>query len=857
VHAFDSHGAWINMQSHPIRVLLIDDDEDDYLIVRELLSDISSIEFILKLVSDYGAALDAILSGEFDVCLLDYRLKERNGLELMQEAVSRGAMTPIVFLTGYEGYGLDLEAMSKGAADWLTKDELSATLLGRSIRNAMERQRKSEERTAELIKVNAKLTREVEERKRAEDELRVSLRFLEIVHEHTDISEHKPAELALKESEERARMNAARLQATLDAAPAIIFMAHDPDCRIISGNRSARKLCKVDEWTNMSKAGDEPGRVSHFRFFKDGRELTPEELPIHIVAKSGREISNCALECVLDDGAVYSLLGNVTPVLDSKGNPKGAIGAFIDITELKQAENALRESENRLNLAIEQAGMGTWDTDLCTGQTFWSQNHFHLLGYEPNPDGEATFEMWRSMVHPCDLDRVMQEFERARREHDLYAPEHRIVRAGTGEAVWLTVFGRFLYNGKGDAKRFTGIFFDSTERKRLEEDRQKALACLHQAQKVEAIGTLAGGIAHDFNNLLQPIIGYTEMALNELSVSSPLRDGLEQVFNASLRAKELVRQILAVSHSTHEQQRIPTDISSIIKEALKLLRSSFPASIEIRQNIRVGVALADPTQIHQVLMNLCTNAAHAMDDKGILEVNLSPVDLSESDLADQSIVDLTPGPYLRLTVSDTGSGIDAETMERIFDPYFTTKEKGKGSGLGLAVVKGIVKRHQGAIAVRSEPGKGTTFSIYIPTVDSESEATMQVDDPLSRGSESILLLDDEQTVVEMGTRLLECLGYKVTSQTESVKALEVFRSSPDDFDLVITDYTMPKLTGLDFAREVLRIRPDIPVLLCTGFSEKITPDSVKGLGMGLLMKPYGMREISEMVRKTLDTRKGG
>ena len=223
-------------------------------------------------------------------------------------------------------------------------------------------------------------------------------------------------------------------------------------------------------------------------------------------------------------------------------------------------------------------------------------------------------------------------------------------------------------------------------------------------------------------------------------------------------------------------------------------------------------------------MNLCTNAAHAMDDKGILEVRLSPVDLSESDLADQSIVDLKPGPYLRLTVSDTGCGMDASTMERIFDPYFTTKEVGKGSGLGLAVVNGIVKRHEGAITVRSEPGKGTTFSVYIPRVDVQSETTMQVDDPLPRGSERILLVDDEPAVMEMGTRLLEHLGYKVTSQTDSVSALEVFRSSPDEFDLIITDYTMPKLTGLDFAREVLRIRPDIPILLCTGFSEKITPD---------------------------------
>jgi CheY-like chemotaxis protein/anti-sigma regulatory factor (Ser/Thr protein kinase) len=256
-------------------------------------------------------------------------------------------------------------------------------------------------------------------------------------------------------------------------------------------------------------------------------------------------------------------------------------------------------------------------------------------------------------------------------------------------------------------------------------------------------------------------------------------------------------------------------------------------------------------------MNLCTNAAHAMDGKGILEVRLSPVDLSESDLADQHIVDLKPGPHLKLSVSDTGGGMDKATLERIFDPYFTTKEVGKGSGLGLAVINGIVKRHEGAITVQSQPEVGTTFTIYIPMLDARPEATMQFEDLPQRGSERILLVDDEPTVMQMATSILERLGYKVTGQTDSVKALEVFRSSPDEFDLVITDYTMPNLTGMDLAEEVCRIRSDMPILLCTGFSEKITPEGVKELGVGLLMKPYGMRQMSEAIRKILDARKGG
>jgi signal transduction histidine kinase/CheY-like chemotaxis protein len=416
--------------------------------------------------------------------------------------------------------------------------------------------------------------------------------------------------------------------------------------------------------------------------------------------------------------------------------------------------------------------------------------------------------------------------------------------------IWVSLDVRAIRDSMGKIAYLEGTVRDITDGKLLR-------AQLDQALKMEAIGTLAGGIAHDFNNILQPIIGYTEMALNALSPSNSLRNNLVQVLNASLRAKELVGQILTISRSTQEQQRIPIDISSIIKEALKLLRSSLPTSIEIRQDIQMGVAQADATQIHQVLMNLCTNAAHAMDGEGILEVRLSPVDLIESDLADQSIVDLKPGPYIKLCVSDTGCGMNAKTIERIFDPYFTTKQVGKGNGLGLAVVRGIVKRHDGAVSVTSAPGKGTTFSIYIPRLETAAKIPVETSHETPTGTESILLLDDDQTVVEMGTSILEHLGYKVTAEIDSLRAIEVFSAGPDNFDLIITDHTMPNLTGMDLAKKVRRIRPDMPIILCTGFSEKITPGSVKEFDIELLMKPYGLRQISDVVRKILDTRKVG
>ena len=375
---------------------------------------------------------------------------------------------------------------------------------------------------------------------------------------------------------------------------------------------------------------------------------------------------------------------------------------------------------------------------------------------------------------------------------------------------------------------------------------------------MEAIGTLAGGIAHDFNNILAAIIGYTEMALTDVSESSVTRHYLEQVLNAGQRAKDLVKQILASSRQQQSQERLPVEIAPVITEALKLLRASLPTTIEIRQHIVSGtdVALADPTEIHQVLVNLCTNAAHAMEERGgVLEVRLDEMTV-DSDAA-AALAELTPGPYLRLTVSDTGHGMDATTLERIFDPYFTTKELGRSTGLGLTVVHGIVKRHQGAITVNSEPGVGTSFHAYFPKAESGTAKEVNGErKSILKGTERILFVDDEETLVEMEKSMLDWLGYEVSATTSSVEALELFRTQPNRFDIVITDYTMPHMTGVDLAKEMLRIRPDIPVILCTGFSERITEEKAREMGIReSLMKPYGLRTLAEVTRRAIDKMK--
>lgn len=380
---------------------------------------------------------------------------------------------------------------------------------------------------------------------------------------------------------------------------------------------------------------------------------------------------------------------------------------------------------------------------------------------------------------------------------------------------------------------------------------------LRQAQKMEAIGTLAGGIAHDFNNILGAIIGFTEMSYDDLPQDNPVRYNLEQVLKSSLRARDLVKQILSFSRKTGQVQK-PVQLHLILVEAIKLLRASIPATIEIRDTItRVSdTIMADPTQIHQVLMNLCTNAAQAMRDRGgILTIGLAPVDLDSEDIG--AYPDLNPGPYVRLTVQDTGTGIEPSIIDRIFDPFFTTKEVGRGTGMGLAVVHGIVKSHHGSVTVYSEPGKGTIFRVLLPRVEGgDLEKEKETGIPIPKGSESILFVDDEALLVETGKKLLETIGYRVTPVRGSVQAFELFMKDPGRFDLVITDQTMPHMTGCELALKLRARKPELPIILCTGYSETVSEETAKTLGIkAFIMKPLRRRDIAEAIRRVLDGEK--
>jgi CheY-like chemotaxis protein len=372
---------------------------------------------------------------------------------------------------------------------------------------------------------------------------------------------------------------------------------------------------------------------------------------------------------------------------------------------------------------------------------------------------------------------------------------------------------------------------------------------------MESIGTLAGGIAHDFNNALTPIMLQTELAKLTIPADNPVQKGLDQIMKAGHRAKDLVGQILAFSRQA-AQQRVSMDLTPMIKESLKLLRSSIPTTIEIRQDIEGAPCpvWADPTQMQQIIMNLCTNASHAMQETGgVLAVDLKTVALGTE--AAKAYPNIGPGRYAMLTVSDTGVGIEPELMEKIFDPFFTTKPVNEGTGMGLSVVHGIVRSHEGAITVRSEPGKGATFSVLLPRLAREAKVeTAASDRSVPTGSERILLVDDEEAMVKAAEQMLKKLGYHVESTTQAVEALAAFREQPDRYDLVITDMTMPDMTGENLSEALMRVRPDIPVIICTGFSHQM--DEEKALGMGIrafVMKPLEFKGLAETIRTVLDS----
>ena len=523
-----------------------------------------------------------------------------------------------------------------------------------------------------------------------------------------------------------------------------------------------------------------------------------------------------------------------------------------EIEERKKAEEALRESEERYRELVENAVIGFYQVEEQGKFRVINQKMAEIFGYSSSKEFLKDFDnVTKLYAHPEERPKILQEIK----ERGHIERKEVEFKGKNSKSVWIKLNTRVTADRDGEIV-YEGLMEDITERKQMEEKHKRLEDKLQQAYKMEAIGTLAGGIAHDFNNILTPIIVQTELALMDVPSDSDIKFNLQEVMKAGLRAKDLVKQILTFSRQS-EQQPVPLKLSPIIKEATKLLRSSLPTTIEIRLNLpkSTDTVIADPTQIHQVLMNLCTNAAHAMRETGgILEISLSEVEV-DSDFAAKH-TDMEPGPYINLAVSDTGHGIAPDVIDRIFEPFFTTKDRSEGTGMGLAVVHGIIKSYGGEITIESELGKGTVFNVFLPRIKTDVSEETEPDVQLLTGNERVLVVDDEKDMVNTLSKMLNKLGYQVVVKTNSQEALKVFEAESDRFDLVITDQTMPKITGMELAKIFMQIRSDIPIILCTGFSERVNEESAKAMGISeFVMKPVVMRDIAKTIRQVLEDKK--
>ncbi len=645
-----------------------------------------------------------------------------------------------------------------------------------------------------------------------------------------DITDRKQTEEALRKSNERFRV-------LFENAPDPFYI-NKMDGTIVDGNKAAEKLLGYKKEELIGK-----------NLFEIGI-LTEQDLPkaINLLEQNqkGNPTGPDQFTLLRKDGATVYVEILTLPV-DIR-DKKLVFGIARDVTDRKQAEAALRLSEEKFSKAFQSSPVWVAITTVGEDRFLEVNDTFTKISGFTRQEaiGRTTFDLGFWLDPERDRERALQIFRKQGYIRNLEMKMR--FKDGKDHTILLSA-DPIDFEGQ---ECFINVLADITEHKLVREEKADLEARLQQAQKMEAIGTLAGGIAHDFNNILSAVMGYTELALSDAEKESTLHQNLKEVFKASGRAKDLVQQILTFSRQT-EQERKPIQVKLICKEAIKFLRASLPTSIKIRQEINSeSLIMADPTQIHQILMNLCTNAGYAMGDKGgVLEVKLKDVKL-EKDLT-AKYPGLKPGPYLELTVSDTGHGIPLPIIDRIFDPFFTTKGKGEGTGMGLSVVHGIVGSYEGTITVSSKPGKGSIFKIYLPAVERHKAPNSMAEEPVVTGTERILLIDDETAIVNIGKQMLESLGYKITTRTSSIEALELFKAKADSFDLVITDMTMPNMTGDKLASELIRIKPEIPVILCTGYSVQINRDQALAMGIrALVSKPVLKKEIAETIRKVID-----
>ncbi len=623
-----------------------------------------------------------------------------------------------------------------------------------------------------------------------------------------------------------------------------VFFYHDLDGNMKDVNTTGLHVSgyTLEQWRHFNIRDLVPERFTH-------------ECPLYLDRLKTKGEDRGYMMIHTANGTEILLEYNNTLIKDALGRPTGVRGIARDITEQQKTRKALKKSEEKYRTILESIEDAYYEVDLAGNVTFFNNSMLRMLGYTAEEIKEKNYS---DFVNEQDKKTIFETFNYVYRtgkpvkafDWGLIRKDKTVCHVETSVSLNLDKNNRPV--------GFLGIIRDLTARFEGERRRRELEAQLHQSQKLESIGTLAGGIAHDFNNILFPILGYTEMTMEELPQDSHLQDNLQKVITSAQRAKAMVQQILAFSRQGSDEYPEPVQIGAVVKETVKLLKNTFPSTIAIEESIskHTGRVLINLSSFHQVIMNLCTNALHAMEDlpSGRLSITVEEIRVTENNAAEYQ--NLTVGHYVLTRIADTGKGITPENQDKIFEPYFSTKSQEKGTGLGLSVSYGIVKNAGGSITVKSTPGKGTQFDVFLPVADEgEIMGRDRVDafSPLPTGSEHILLVDDEHRIVELVRQMIETLGYKVFPRTSSIEALEAFRYDPGRFDLVLTDQTMPNMTGIELAKKIMEIRPDIPIIICTGFSEKVTTEKIKAIGIkAILNKPILNTDMAVTIRSVLD-----
>ena len=793
------------MVSNNLKILAIDDNRDNLLVLRAVLSDKLANAKIIT-ADDGLSGIEIAVSEDPTVILLDIVMPGMDGYEVCKKlkSDSRTQTIPVLFLTALRT-DLDsrIKALETGADGFLPKPFDEAELIAQ---------------IQAMTKVKAANCQQMMEK----DQL------LALVEERTrklqqEVVERTQAEVALKESN---RLMESLIQTLpfpidiVDQQGRVLFMSSLMEQAV--GGSWAGKRC----WS----------------LYKDDQKQCTN-CPLSERIQVGKTASTES-EGVFG-GRIYEMFHTG---MMYKGQ-EALLEVFLDITKRKKAEIALLDNEEKFRNLLESTSTVPWELDL-ESLTFTYMGHQieQILGYPATSwKGRNT---WINRLHPEDRQDTVQFCESETKKGQNYDFIYRAIHQD-GSYRWIRDVVSVVMDSRAP-KKLIGFMQDITRQKEMEHDQDEMAIKLQQAQKMEAIGTLAGGIAHDFNNILSVILGYTELAREDSPSGSVIAEDLDMVLEAGNRARNLVQQILAFSRQ-EQTQFVLFQPAHIVKDTIKMLRPTFPSTISINQDIEILTSsiFADPSQFNQILVNLCTNAFHAMEQAGgDLDICLKEAHLESGN----SILEQhhNPGTYVQLSIGDSGQGIPKEVADKIFDPYFTTKEPGKGTGMGLSIIHGIVKSFGGFIAFNSEMDKGSTFHVFIPLSDKKQTSGNAIEQGVSMGKEKILFVDDEQILAEMGKTMLERLGYNVTVKNSSLEALATFHNNHDQFDLVITDQTMPGMTGADLSRRMIQIRPDIPIILCTGFSSIISEEGAKSIGIkGFAYKPVTKEKFSKLIRKVL------